>query len=99
MPPTCLVCLVSGRSGAFCPRIRVFLWTAPPSNPVPSTLGQFLWTTPPSNPVPSTFGVFLWTTLPSNPVPSTFGVVFVDRKDEETMFVRTSDSSSECAAP
>ena len=57
-PPTCLVCLLSGRSvhvlgcfggryrlpTLFHPRIGVFLWTAPPSNPVPSTLGQFLWT-------------------------------------------------------
>lgn len=32
-------------------------------------------------------GVFWWTAPPSNPVPSTLGAVFVDRKDEETMFV------------
>ena len=30
--------------GAFRPRIGVFLWTTPPSNPVPSTLGAVLWT-------------------------------------------------------
>ena len=47
----------------------------------------------------SRIGVFLWTTLPSIPVPSTLGAVFVDGKDEETLFVRTSDSSSECLTP
>ena len=61
--------------GAFRPRIGVFLWTALPSNPVPSTFGVFLWMAPSSNSVPSTYWGVLWTTPPSNPVPSTLGAV------------------------
>ncbi len=49
--------------------------------------------------VPSTYwGVFVDGTA-FQPCPIHVGAVFVDRKDEETMFVRTSDSSGECAAP
>lgn len=49
--------------------------------------------------VPSTYwGVFVDGTA-LQPCSIHVWGVFVDRKDEETMFVRTSDSSSECAAP
>ena len=68
--------------GAFRPRIGVFWWTIPPSNPVPSTY----------------WGVFVDGTA-FQPCSIHVGAVFVDGKDDETMFVLTSDSSSECPAP
>ena len=49
--------------------------------------------------VPSTYwGVFVDGTA-FQPCSVHVGAVFVDGKDEETLFVRTSDSSSECLAP